>query len=164
MAQFNRSRGKGGFNKRGGGNDRFRRGESRFDRNDRGPVEMFSASCDGCHKKCDVPFRPNGSKPVYCSDCFNQSQGGGSSNRGRNERRDVRQSAPRENTHVNIEKYLEAIQKQLQGINEKLEKALTTPVKATKTTKPESKKKVTVKKTKGKKISSAKTTKVTKKK
>jgi len=37
-------------------------------------------------------------------------------------------------------------------------------VKATKTTKPESKKKVTVKKTKGKKISSAKTTKVTKKK
>ena len=41
--------------------------------NDRGPREMFSATCADCGREAQVPFRPNGSKPVYCSDCF-QSQ------------------------------------------------------------------------------------------
>ena len=40
---------------------------------DRGPREMFSATCADCGREAQVPFRPNGSKPVYCSDCF-QSQ------------------------------------------------------------------------------------------
>jgi CxxC-x17-CxxC domain-containing protein len=40
---------------------------------DRGPREMFSATCSKCGREAQVPFRPNGSKPVYCSDCF-QSQ------------------------------------------------------------------------------------------
>ena len=35
-----------------------------------GPREMFSATCDGCGREARVPFRPTGSKPVYCSDCF----------------------------------------------------------------------------------------------
>lgn len=34
------------------------------------PQERFQAICDECHKKCEVPFRPNGKKPVYCRDCF----------------------------------------------------------------------------------------------
>jgi CxxC-x17-CxxC domain-containing protein len=37
---------------------------------DRGPREMFSATCASCGREAQVPFRPNGSKPVYCSDCF----------------------------------------------------------------------------------------------
>jgi CxxC-x17-CxxC domain-containing protein len=36
----------------------------------RGQREMFSATCSSCGKEAQVPFRPNGSKPVYCSDCF----------------------------------------------------------------------------------------------
>ncbi|MHB8960822.1 MAG: CxxC-x17-CxxC domain-containing protein [Candidatus Limnocylindrales bacterium] len=32
--------------------------------------EMFSATCSSCGREAQVPFRPNGSKPVYCSDCF----------------------------------------------------------------------------------------------
>ena len=40
------------------------------DRGDRGPREMFSATCSSCGKEAQVPFRPNGSKPVYCSECF----------------------------------------------------------------------------------------------
>lgn len=36
----------------------------------RGAREMFSATCSSCGKEARVPFRPNGSKPVYCSDCF----------------------------------------------------------------------------------------------
>ena len=39
----------------------------------RGSREMFSATCSNCGRDAQVPFRPNGSKPVYCSDCF-QSQ------------------------------------------------------------------------------------------
>jgi CxxC-x17-CxxC domain-containing protein len=37
---------------------------------DRAPREMFSATCSNCGKEAQVPFRPTGSKPVYCSDCF----------------------------------------------------------------------------------------------
>ncbi len=37
---------------------------------DRGPREMFSATCSSCGREAQVPFRPTGSKPVYCSDCF----------------------------------------------------------------------------------------------
>ena len=34
------------------------------------PREMFTTTCDSCGKEAKVPFRPTGSKPVYCSDCF----------------------------------------------------------------------------------------------
>ncbi len=32
--------------------------------------EMFSATCSSCGREAQVPFRPSGAKPVYCSDCF----------------------------------------------------------------------------------------------
>ena len=32
--------------------------------------EMHSVTCDKCGQRCEVPFRPTGGKPVYCSDCF----------------------------------------------------------------------------------------------
>lgn len=32
--------------------------------------EMFPAVCAECGKDTMVPFKPNGIKPVYCSDCF----------------------------------------------------------------------------------------------
>ena len=41
---------------------------------DRGPREMFSATCSSCGREAQVPFRPNGSKPVYCSDCFSSQR------------------------------------------------------------------------------------------
>lgn len=36
----------------------------------RGPREMFKAVCANCGRECEVPFRPSGDKPVYCSDCY----------------------------------------------------------------------------------------------
>lgn len=33
-------------------------------------MELFDAICAKCGKPCQVPFRPNGKKPVYCSECF----------------------------------------------------------------------------------------------
>lgn len=35
-----------------------------------GDREMFDAECANCHKMTQVPFRPNGKKPVFCRDCF----------------------------------------------------------------------------------------------
>ena len=35
-----------------------------------GPREMFDAVCARCGKDTQVPFRPTGARPVYCSDCF----------------------------------------------------------------------------------------------
>jgi CxxC-x17-CxxC domain-containing protein len=35
-----------------------------------GAFQKFDAVCSNCGKKCQVPFRPDGTKPVYCKDCF----------------------------------------------------------------------------------------------
>jgi CxxC-x17-CxxC domain-containing protein len=32
--------------------------------------EMFKATCASCGVETQVPFKPNGLKPVYCRDCF----------------------------------------------------------------------------------------------
>jgi CxxC-x17-CxxC domain-containing protein len=42
---------------------------------DRGPREMFTATCSSCGKDAQVPFRPTSGKPVYCSDCFRSQRG-----------------------------------------------------------------------------------------
>jgi CxxC-x17-CxxC domain-containing protein len=34
--------------------------------------EMHPATCAQCGKETEVPFRPTGSRPVYCSDCFSK--------------------------------------------------------------------------------------------
>lgn len=45
-------------------------------RNYQGPgfdkKQMFEAVCAKCGNKCEVPFRPTGDKPVYCSQCFDK--------------------------------------------------------------------------------------------
>ncbi|MGE5541009.1 MAG: CxxC-x17-CxxC domain-containing protein [Bacillota bacterium] len=32
--------------------------------------ELYDVECNKCHKPTQVPFRPNGKKPVYCKECF----------------------------------------------------------------------------------------------
>lgn len=44
---------------------------------------MHAAVCDECGADCEVPFRPSGDKPIYCSDCFSQKRGSSGDNRGR---------------------------------------------------------------------------------
>ncbi len=52
-----------------GGYGRNSRGGGRFGR-DRPPREMHKTECADCGNECEVPFKPNGEKPVYCNDCF----------------------------------------------------------------------------------------------
>ncbi|MGI6144037.1 MAG: zinc-ribbon domain containing protein [bacterium] len=39
-----------------------------------GQREMFPAVCAACGRETQVPFRPSGERPVYCSDCFRERQ------------------------------------------------------------------------------------------
>jgi CxxC-x17-CxxC domain-containing protein len=32
--------------------------------------QFFPATCAQCGKNTQVPFRPRGGKPIYCSDCY----------------------------------------------------------------------------------------------
>ncbi|MGZ8475704.1 MAG: zinc-ribbon domain containing protein [Candidatus Limnocylindria bacterium] len=41
----------------------------------RGPREMHDATCARCGNQTQVPFRPTGARPVYCSDCFRMMRG-----------------------------------------------------------------------------------------
>jgi len=81
MTYFNRGGGFGGdrSSNRSSYNDR---GSSRggFSSGSRDSQEMSKAVCAECGRDCQVPFRPSGSKPVYCSSCF-EAQGGGNSDR-----------------------------------------------------------------------------------
>ncbi|MDH4330922.1 MAG: hypothetical protein OEV93_05250, partial [Candidatus Moranbacteria bacterium] len=44
--------------------------------------EMHRAVCSKCGDNCEVPFKPTGSKPIFCSKCFGENQGGDSRGRG----------------------------------------------------------------------------------
>lgn len=40
---------------------------------------MHRAVCDECGNDCEVPFRPTGDKPIYCSNCFQDKRDAGPS-------------------------------------------------------------------------------------
>ncbi len=63
-----------------------RDGGNRYE--NRGPKEMqlFQATCTTCGKSCEVPFRPDGTKPVLCRDCFAKKNASPHQDNGREER------------------------------------------------------------------------------
>lgn len=78
MKKFNQDRDRNfndrSSNRRSGGFDRNsgRRSErGGFGGGSRGGASMMhKAICFECSKDCEVPFRPTGNKPVFCSTCF----------------------------------------------------------------------------------------------
>lgn len=58
---------------RGGGSGGGSRGGYGGGGYDRPQRQMFDAVCASCGVNTQVPFQPNGTKPVYCRDCFQQS-------------------------------------------------------------------------------------------
>ena len=66
----------GGYSAGGSGGSYGGGGGGGYGSRDRGPREMFSATCSSCGKEAQVPFRPTSGKPVYCSDCFRSQRGG----------------------------------------------------------------------------------------
>ena len=47
----------------------YRSGGSRDFGGGRDRVE-YDAVCAKCEKDCKVPFKPSGTRPVYCQDCY----------------------------------------------------------------------------------------------
>jgi len=122
---------RGGFNKGGFGGGR--------DREDR---EMHTATCAKCARSCQVPFRPTGDKPVYCSDCF-KSKDGMSPRRDegrsfeRNERPSFNSRPSFENKGSDHREDFRAINDKLDKIMKILTKDMPAPTPAPKADKPE---------------------------
>lgn len=112
--------GNGGGGYRGGGGFRGGNsggGRSNFRGGDRGEVTMHKAVCDECHKNCEVPFRPSGDKPIYCSDCFSSKKG----NDDRGPKRDFN-DRPTQSSFVKPAPVQNDMAKQLSDINTKLDR------------------------------------------
>ena len=158
MKNFNKDRNKrnSGFNKRDSGRN--------FNRDSQRPT-MHSAICDSCKKTCEVPFKPVGNKPIYCSSCFSKQSGSRENrfnNRDRKPRferggsRENRFNKPRfENRDNNKSSQShEEILKGIKALNYKLDELFKFLPKTTPTKKPKAKvkKKVAKKKVAKKKV------------
>ncbi len=84
-AGFKKKRFGGDFDRRGG----FGGGRDRFDK------PKFQATCVECGERCEVPFKPVQGKPVYCDNCFRQSDRPRHENRFERNDRAPRFDAPR---------------------------------------------------------------------
>ena len=109
MPDFNRNR----FARKPFGN----KGGNRFD----GPKQKFTTDCSKCGNVCEVPFRPNGKKPVFCSNCFVKD--GDDAPRG--DRRDFgRPSFDRPQAAPRQDNSSYEVKRELQAVNEKLERLI----------------------------------------
>lgn len=102
-----------GRDRRGGGGRDFKRRD--FDR----PQQMHKTICSNCGKECEVPFKPTGSKPVFCRECFQNNRGGAENF----QRRSYDDDNKREFSN-NRPQSQENYQQQFNALNEKLDKIL----------------------------------------
>ncbi|NQV90059.1 hypothetical protein HQ487_01475 [Candidatus Uhrbacteria bacterium] len=73
-SSFGGSRGGSSYGGNRGGGSSFGGNRGGFG----GDKPSFPARCNECGNSCTVPFKPNGSKPVLCRECFRGSEGGSS--------------------------------------------------------------------------------------
>lgn len=59
----------GGGDRKFGGGGKFSSGKSG------GRPFMYDAICSKCGKPCQLPFKPTGERPVFCSNCFDKQAG-----------------------------------------------------------------------------------------
>ncbi|MEK7608238.1 MAG: CxxC-x17-CxxC domain-containing protein [Patescibacteria group bacterium] len=120
MNKFRKPHGSAGRDgNRFGGRPEFRRpGGSGFDK------KMYPAICAECGNKCEVPFRPNGRKPVYCLNCFGKNERGESRPLPTNDFRERTPSSPATFKPQNEDRRLDDIKRQLDTIYSKLENIL----------------------------------------
>ena len=69
--------------------ENFRRSNRFSGKRDSGRPTMHRAVCSKCGKDCEVPFKPTGNKPIFCSECF-RNEGNNDSRRPSSGGRDSR--------------------------------------------------------------------------
>ncbi len=99
--------GRGGFGGGGGGRGGFG--------GDRGRPQMHPATCAECGNRCEVPFKPTGEKPVYCSNCF-ETSGRGESRPNREYTKPRYDDKPKKNNNE--------LKAEMEKLNAKLDKIL----------------------------------------
>ena len=113
----------GGFRPRGGRPSFGGRGGFGGGREER---QLFDAKCANCGRDCQVPFEPNGKKPVFCKDCFvrpEEGQGPRDFDR-RDDRRDDRHEAPFKPAAPRAaapDPRIDALKKDIDALNQKVE-------------------------------------------
>lgn len=118
--------GKGGFKKPYGSKPSFggRKSGGFGDRPSFGDREerpmLHSATCSSCNAPCEVPFKPNGKKPIFCRDCFRKEDGAPSFCRPSFERPSFEKPAYRSTPHVGSDE----VAKQLKALNAKMDQIL----------------------------------------
>ena len=123
MNNFNRGNNKFGGDR--GGERNFSRRPSFGGRRDSSSrPEMHSATCGKCGKDCEVPFRPTGAKPVYCSNCFERNNDSGSSRFERSNSRDSGRNFVKREDYGNTRNEGDQYKKQFESLNWKLDKIL----------------------------------------
>lgn len=84
--------------------------------------ESFKANCAECQSDCHVPFKPNGRKPVLCSNCFRRQEGGGKGRFDRSDRFSPRRSF--DGPRVKRRSPDSGMQDELKQIRQKLDQVL----------------------------------------
>jgi CxxC-x17-CxxC domain-containing protein len=107
-----------------------RSNDSRSSGSDSG-FQTYHATCDKCGKGCDLPFKPTGSKPVYCRTCFKDAESSGSGGRSQsfdrrdNSRSDYRtESRGRYNDKFESKNNSSVSSEDIDKINKKLDKIM----------------------------------------
>lgn len=78
MGNFNRNNRSDSYSSRGQRSE-FKKDSKSFSKVSKRPFgkgdskQMFRAVCSECGKSCEVPFKPNGTKPVLCSYCYGKN-------------------------------------------------------------------------------------------
>jgi len=107
-------KGKPSFGGKTGG---FRRGAG-----DERPA-MHPATCSECGASCEVPFIPNGKKPIFCRNCFQKQENDYGAERPRTFDKPAYRSTPR--TAPAAPGFnAAAIERQLKALNEKMDAIL----------------------------------------
>lgn len=91
-------------------------------------VIMHSAVCNECNTDCQVPFKPNGRKPVLCNNCFRSEEGSaprrGGDRSDRSERSETfdkpYRSTPRDCGNSDVVKQLKALNSKMDKLIELL--------------------------------------------
>jgi CxxC-x17-CxxC domain-containing protein len=71
-------------------------------------MELHEATCAECGKPCEVPFKPNGKKPILCNRCFKKSDA----------------STDRRSTQYNKPYQSDSYKKDFEQLNKKLDQIL----------------------------------------
>lgn len=94
-----------------------RGGQDRFS----GPKEMHKANCSKCNNVCEVPFRPNGKKPIFCSNCFVKDDAPRSSY---GPKRDFAPRPSFNSAPPRDDRGMQDLKVQMQGVNDKLSRLI----------------------------------------